>query len=408
MRSSPGARARRPAAPGQSVGVVVAAGLDEARNSALRSGVASISNGARRTAIGRLLVVEGEAARVGARGRARARRRRSRAARAPAATARPGPPAPASRASRAARRTPRRACPRGRARGGGSSSRASSSVVARDGVDAGVELARRGARAARRATAARRASGRRARAGPSRRSRRGRRSSAAAPRRRSRRRRARCGPRRIQNSANQARWPSSQRDQVDAGAAAARARRRRRGRSCAPASSRAHRAARRRARRRRGGARQRPSMRRIIDDACHHAIRWTAPTCRAAARPHRLAGARRGQQRQLAHRGALAALPRAGRATVERRRRRSPTRRDGDADLLIALHARRSAASIARWRERRAGRAARPRADRHRPLSRSRRRRGRPAFARVCQPHRRAAGGGSGAPRRARAAPRRS
>ena len=104
---------------------------------------------------------------------------------------------------------------------------------------------------------------------------------------------------------------------------------------------------------------------------------------------HRLAGARRGQQRQLAHGGALAALPRAGRAGRHRRRRR---RRRAIADLLIALHARRSAASIARWRERSRRRADRPRADRHGPLSRSRRRRGRTAFAGVCQPHRRAAG----------------
>ncbi len=99
-------------------------------------------------------------------------------------------------------------------------------------------------------------------------------------------------------------------DGVDAGLAPARASRRRCGRACAPASSRGCRAVPRRGRRRRVGARHRSRA----GDAAHAIIaRWLDAV---AARLHRLAGARRRQQRQLAHGVALAALSLRRSATV--------------------------------------------------------------------------------------------
>ena len=119
---------------------------------------------------------------------------------------RPGPAGPASPATR---RRPRRACLRGTARGDGSSARRR--LRRRAGSRRGRRRAApRGSRPARRGRAAARSSGRHGPAGPNRRSRpgpamRGGRAASTKPEASSA-----CGPRRIQNSANQARWPSSQ------------------------------------------------------------------------------------------------------------------------------------------------------------------------------------------------------
>ena len=63
---------------------------------------------------------------------------------------------------------------------------------------------------------------------------------------------------------------------------------------------------------------------------------------------HRDAGAGRGQQRQLADGAALGALP-VGRLSGAHHRRLGGRRDGADAALMIALHARRSAASVAAW-----------------------------------------------------------
>ena len=75
------------------------------------------------------------------------------------------------------------------------------------------------------------------------------------------------------------------------------------------------------------------------------------PPC-AAARLHRLAGAGRREQRQLAHGAALAALParRSAEVTVDNGWRGEP------ADALIALHARRSAPAVESFHDACAGR----------------------------------------------------
>ena len=84
---------------------------------------------------------------------------------------------------------------------------ASSSRIRRQRMRGRRRAVPRGSRPARRGSAAARSSGRHGPAGPNRRSRPGRRCAAAGPRRRNPRRWCACGPRRIQNSANQARWP---------------------------------------------------------------------------------------------------------------------------------------------------------------------------------------------------------
>ena len=200
------ARRRRP---GPERRVVVAAGRDEGQELGVphRCRVDLERRDAHRPR--RLLVVEREAALAGARGRARRRRRRCAGGRAPAATAGRDRSAPASRAWRAARRTLRRACPRGRARGGGSSSRRrrprSRGMASMQASSWRREPLRQlGARRQRDAPAlAVGEPGRiedRVGAGD-----RGGFAAATKPSAP-----ATCGPRRIQNSANQARWPSSQ------------------------------------------------------------------------------------------------------------------------------------------------------------------------------------------------------
>ena len=183
---SHGAHARRRPDRASARRVVVAAGLDEATNSAFLSGVASISNGARRTGrVGCSLSSEAPLARARPR---RPCRRRCGGSR----VGSDGSASPAGAGQPSVARSQVNASPcmsSWKARGGGairaSSVRLSAGWERRCRRRAGW----RGAPPDRRATAGRRASGRRARAGLSRRSHPVRRSKAASPRRRGRRRR---------------------------------------------------------------------------------------------------------------------------------------------------------------------------------------------------------------------------
>ncbi len=354
-------RAPRAGVGGPEVGVVVAAGFDEAEVIAVGHRRRVDLERSDEHAFGRLLVVEREAARRRRRGRGRARRRRRRAARLQEAErAIRSRAAPARRASRAATRTPRRACLRGRARDGGSSSprrrprRQRSRRCTR-------RAASRAGRRARRATAARRASGRRARVGAESK-------IASGP--------AIFGATRGDDAAlaigavRPAQDPELgepgdvaelPRDRVDAGlrrhaprvvVAVERARERRRARVAQRLGE--------------GGAGEaaRVSGRR----RAHSAMPSSIDGFRIAARHDRLAGARRREQRQLAHGGALAALPRAGRAGRGRRDRRRGRRRR-PADRAPRAPRRGVGRALARAP---AGGADRGRADRHRSLPRPR------------------------------------
>ena len=123
---------------------------------------------------------------------------------------------------------------------------------------------------------------------------------------------------------------------------------------------------------------------------CHDRRDGHGPA-RPSARPHRLAGAGRRQQRQLAHGVALAALPGAG------GERRDRPRLDGRGLRCADRAARPALGRRDRPLPRRAaGRAPGAGADRHRPVSRHRGERpGCAAFAGVCQRPGGAAGGGA-------------
>src|SRR6185295_5027866 len=152
----------------------------------------------------------------------------------------------------------------------------------------------------------------------------------------------RCGPRRIQNSANQAMWPSSHATGLTPASSGTR-------QASSPASSvrasvvaRASRSASASAApaRRRGSA----TMARL--PPCDHRPMRSRPPPRVTIVSPALAGANNGNwhtaarwQRFLAPVANVEVVAIGG--------------EDGGADVLIALHARRAAASVARWRERR-------------------------------------------------------
>ena len=232
----------------------------------------------------------------------------------------------------------------------------------RDRGDAGLELACQPLDAARRATAARRASARRGASraeskiasGPAIVAARAAATKPSPPRT--------CGPRRIQNSANQARWPSSQAIGLMPGCCGTRQSASLRSSVRASVVARASRSASARA-----GAGE--PARGVAHDRDLRAMPSSFDVACPAARLHRLAGARCRQQRQLAHGGALARFPGAGgdgdvTDSLAARRRQRPAHRPARAPLGGRDRRRARAPS---------GAADRRRPDRHRPLSRPRR-----------------------------------
>ena len=169
----------------------------------------------------------------------------------------------------------------------------------------------------------------------------------------------RCSSRRIHHSANQPRWPTSQASDSGRRSAAPSSRRsRRRSAARRPAvSSAAASASPARRRRHRHVA----SAASVCCDGC------TGPA--RASGLHRLAGRGRGEQRQLAHRRALVALPGAGGDRATSQARDDPgDGRPADRAACAPLGRRRSRA----WRDARPAAPLIARADRHRPVSRSR------------------------------------
>ena len=379
-RRAPRAGRRR----ASSAGVVVAAGLDEAQEAPAvdRRGV-DLERRQRRPRR-RQLVVEREAAAAAGQPMRDRRRRHARAARRRAsARQRRRRPAPGSRASRAARRSASPCMSSWNSARRWKYSASSSSRIARQRVDAGVELrvepraqlARATAAATRQRSSCAQARRVEQRVGPG-------------DARRPRGLHAAVGVDAVRPAQDpELGEPGEVRelpgDRVDARPAAARAIARRRGRSTSAPASRARlsrsaaasAAPARRARRPRHARRARRRAIMIVADA-------------DASRPHRLARAGRRQQRQLAHRRALAALPRRWRDVGIARtgERRAGRRADRAARAPLG-------AAIARFARGAPGAAARAGADRHRPVPRHRRRRGRarircsvPASSCVLQP----------------------